>query len=157
MLENTALSNSVPMEFLIPPFLTAIAHFSNKSEICPWGSWTQPSIIYSATVGFTGTNKTAAIDAIRNAISDVESANGICDLQSRVNQSATVESLLKQLNNDSRQIQLLDGLKTWQSSLGLYKTGSASDYDTTIYLTAYNGGTLKRQTCSSNISVQKPV
>lgn len=86
MLENTALSNSVPMEFLIPPFLTAIAHFLNKSEICPWGSWTQPSIIYLATVGFTGTNKTAAIDAIRNAISDVESANGICDLQSRVNQ-----------------------------------------------------------------------
>lgn len=86
MLENTALSNSVPMEFLNPPFLTAIVHFLNKSEICPWGSWTQPSIIYSAMVGFTGTNRTAAIDAIRNAISDVESANGICDLQSRVNQ-----------------------------------------------------------------------
>lgn len=60
--------------------------FLNKSEICPWGSWTQLSIIYSATVGFTGTNKRAAIDAIRNAISDVESTNGICDLQSKVNQ-----------------------------------------------------------------------
>jgi len=60
---------------------------------------------------------------------------------------------LKQLNNDSRQIQLWDELKTWQSSLGLYKTGSASDYDTTIYLTAYNGGTLKRQTCSSMLFI----
>ncbi|XP_062601644.1 uncharacterized protein LOC134263323 [Saccostrea cucullata] len=157
MLHNTAVSNSVPMEFLIPPFLTGIAHFLNKSEIRPWGSWTQPSIIYSATVGFTGTNKTAAMDAVRNAIAEVESATEICDMRSRMNQSATVESLLKQLNNDSRQIQLWDELKTWQSSLGLYKTGSASDYDTTIYLTTYNGGTLKRQTCSSNISIQKPV
>ncbi|XP_062604430.1 uncharacterized protein LOC134266213, partial [Saccostrea cucullata] len=71
--------------------------------------------------------------------------------------AATVESLLRQLNNDSRQIQLWDELKTWQSSLGLYKTGSASDYDTTIYmyLTAYNGGTLKRQTCSSALTRRK--
>ena len=42
-----------------------------------------------------------------------------------------------------------DELKTWQSSLGLYKSGAASDYDATIYLSAYNGASLKRQTCNS--------
>ncbi|CAG2188948.1 unnamed protein product [Mytilus edulis] len=156
-LKNLATANSVPVEYIFPPFITAVFHFLNKSEIISWGSWYQPSIIYSSTVGFTGTNKTAAMDAVRNGIMDVESANGVAEVQSRINQSATVESLLKQLNNDSRQIQLWDELKTWQSSLGLYKTGAASDYDTTIYLTAYNGGTLKRQTCNSNISIMKPV
>ena len=85
MLHNTAVSNSVPMEFLIPPFLTGIAHFLNKSEIRPWRSWTQPSI-YSATVGFTGTNKTAAMDAGRNAIAEVESATKLCDMRSIINQ-----------------------------------------------------------------------
>lgn len=50
-----------------------------------------------------------------------------------------------------------DELKTWQTSLGLYKSGSASDYDTTIYLTAYNGGSLKRQICNSNTAITSPV
>lgn len=50
-----------------------------------------------------------------------------------------------------------DKLKTWQTSLRLYKSGSASDYDTTIYLTAYNGGSLKRQTCNSNTAITSPV
>ena len=86
MLYNTAMANSVPLEYLIPPFVTAVSHCLNKSEINPWGSWSQPSILYSATVGFTGTNKTAAMDAVRNAIMDVEHANGIFDLQSRINQ-----------------------------------------------------------------------
>lgn len=67
--------------------------------------------------------------------------------------AATVESLLKQLTHDNRQIMMWDELKTWQTSLGLYKSGSASDYDTTIYLTAYNGGSLKRQTCNSKCDV----
>lgn len=52
---------------------------------------------------------------------------------------------------------MLDELKIWQTSLGLYKSGSASDYDTTIYLTAYNGGSLKRQTCNSNTAITSPV
>lgn len=85
-LRNTAVNNSVPMEYLIPPFITAASHFLNKSEINPWGTWFQPSIIYSATVGFTGTNKTAALDAIRKAVTDVETANGLTDIQSRINQ-----------------------------------------------------------------------
>ncbi|CAC5365726.1 unnamed protein product [Mytilus coruscus] len=157
ILQNVASMSSVPLEFLVPPLITATAHFLKKSEINPWGNWYQPSIIYFATVGFIGTNKTAALDCIRNSITDVETVNEVSDMSSRINQSATVESLLKKLNHDSRQLQLWDELKTWQSSLGLYKTGSASDYDTTIYLTAYNGGTLKRQTCSTNVSVKKPV
>lgn len=37
-----------------------------------------------------------------------------------------------------------DVLKSWQTNLGLYKFSSGADYDTTIYLTAYNGiGTLR--------------
>ncbi|XP_062582873.1 uncharacterized protein LOC134244630, partial [Saccostrea cucullata] len=157
MLENISSANSIPPEFLLPPFLAACGHFLGKSVVCPWGTWKQPAIIYSTTVGFTGTNKSAAIEIIKGAIQEVESAQGIPFQNSRINQSATVESLLKQLTQENRQIMMWDELKTWQTSLGLYKSGSASDYDTTIYLTAYNGGSLKRQTCNSNTAIPCPV
>lgn len=86
ILKNEATMASVPDEFLIPPVLTATSHLLNKSEVHPWGNWEQPSIIYSATVGFTGTNKTAALDCIRNAISEIETINGISEMASRINQ-----------------------------------------------------------------------
>ena len=36
-----------------------------------------------------------------------------------------------------RQIMLFDELKTWLASLGLYKAGGNSDYDTSLYLSFY--------------------
>lgn len=55
-----------------------------------------------------------------------------------------MESFLKQLTREFRQIMMWDVLKSWQTNLGLYKFSSGADYDTTIYLTAYNGiGTLR--------------
>ena len=86
VLRNEALMCSVPVEFMIPPLLTAASHFLCKSEINPWKTWFQPAIIYSATVGFTGTNKTAAMDCIRDRISEVECASGISDMSSKINQ-----------------------------------------------------------------------
>lgn len=42
-----------------------------------------------------------------------------------------------------------DELKTWQTSLDLYKSGATSDCDPIIYLNVYYDVSLKRQTCSS--------
>lgn len=86
VLKNEASQCSVPLEFMVPPLITATSHFLNKSDINPWGSWIQPGIIYSTTVGFTGTNKTAALDRIRDAITDVEAAVGLSDFSSKINQ-----------------------------------------------------------------------
>ena len=86
IIRNEAALCSVPQEFLTPPLVTATSHFLNKSEVHPWGNWFQPSIIYSATVGFTGTNKTAAMDCVGQCITKVEAINGISDMQSRINQ-----------------------------------------------------------------------
>ena len=62
--------------------------------------------------------------------------------------AATIESLMKAMQQVSkRQIMLFDELKTWLASLGLYKAGGNSDYDTSLYLSFYNGTTVKRQTC----------
>lgn len=44
-LKNLATANSVPVEYIFPPFITAVFHFLNKSEIIPRGSWYQPSIV----------------------------------------------------------------------------------------------------------------
>lgn len=98
--ENSSSANSIPPEFLLPPFLAACGHFLGQSVVCPWGTWKQPAIIYSTTVGFTGTNKSAAMDVIKEAIK--ESAQGLSVQNSRINQSATVESLLKQLTHDNK-------------------------------------------------------
>ena len=83
---NISSATCVPAEFVIPPFITGLSHFLNKSEIRPWGTWSQPAIIYCSTVGFTGTNKTAAMDVIRTAISNVENAQGMAEQASRLNQ-----------------------------------------------------------------------
>ena len=85
-LENIASANSIPPEFLVPPFLAACGHFLGKSVISPWGTWKQPAIIYSTTVGFTGTNKSAAMDVIKHSIQEVEEVQGIPFQNSRINQ-----------------------------------------------------------------------
>ena len=85
-LDNISSANSIPAEFLLPPFLAACGHFLGKSVISPWGTWKQPAIIYSTTVGFTGTNKSAAMDLMKNAIQEVEAVQGISFQHSRINQ-----------------------------------------------------------------------
>ena len=85
-LMNLSSANSIPPEFLIPPFLAACAHFLGKSLISPWATWKQPAIIYSTAIGFTGTNKSAAMDIIKEAIQEVETSQGISFQNSRINQ-----------------------------------------------------------------------
>lgn len=82
--ENSSSANSIPPEFLLPPFLAACGHFFGQWVVCPWGTWKQPAIIYPTTVGFTGTNKSAAMDVIKEAIK--ESAQGLSVQNSRINQ-----------------------------------------------------------------------
>lgn len=88
-LENISSANSIPPEFLLPPFLAACGHFLGQSVVCPWGTWKQPAIISSTTVGFTGTNKYAAMDVIKEAIKEVESTQGLSFQNSRINQCNT--------------------------------------------------------------------
>lgn len=85
-LENISSANTIPPEFLLAPFLAACWHFLGQSVICPWGTWKQPAIIYSTTVGFTETNKSAANEVIKEAIKEVESAQGLSFQNSRINQ-----------------------------------------------------------------------
>ena len=85
-LKNSASANSIPPEFLLPPFLAACGHFLGKSCISPWGTWKQPSIVYTTAVGVTGTNKSAAMDTIKDAIQEVENSQGISYQNSRINQ-----------------------------------------------------------------------
>lgn len=43
-------------------------------------------MIYSLTIGFTGTHKSAAMDVIKQAIKDVESAQGLSFQNSKIKQ-----------------------------------------------------------------------
>lgn len=86
LLKNISSASSIPAEFLVPPLLAASAHFLGKSTVSPWGTWRQPAIIYSTAVGFTGTNKSAAMDIVKNSIQQVETTQGISFQNSRINQ-----------------------------------------------------------------------
>ena len=96
-LKNSASANSIPPEYLLPPFLAACGHFLGKSVICPWGTWKQPSIVYTTAVGVTGTNKSAAIDTIKNAIQEVEVSQGITFQNSRINQCEYFKTIIVSL------------------------------------------------------------
>ena len=61
---------------------------------------------------------------------------------------ATVESVLKELDNDRLQLALYDELRQFTSSFNAYKP-NGGEFDRSVYLSAFNGQTLKRQTCNS--------
>ncbi|CAF4086219.1 unnamed protein product [Rotaria sordida] len=131
----------MPREYLVTMLSPAIGHFLNDTII-----------------GYPSVNKSSATEAILNACLAIEKHIGIKPEESRVNCSATVESLLTELKNTSpRLIQIWDEAVTLLQSFGLYKQGGAA-YDRSIMCTLYNSSAfVRRQTKSGNIAVGNPV
>ncbi|CAF3903167.1 unnamed protein product, partial [Rotaria sordida] len=138
--------------------LPAIGHFVNGSQIRT-NTGTPTNISFFTTIiGYPSVNKSSATEAILNACLAIEKHIGIKSEESRVNCSATVESLLTELKNISpRLIQTWDEAVILLQSFGLYKQGGAA-YDHSIMCTLYNSSALvRRQTKSGNIAVETPV
>ena len=98
VINNASSSNSVPPEFLLPAMLSASSHYMENSIINPWGTWMQPAIIYSTAVGFTGTNKTQALEILQKAVLEVERSQGMTGMSSRLNQCECIYLMLMQIN-----------------------------------------------------------
>ncbi|CAF2827626.1 unnamed protein product [Rotaria sp. Silwood2] len=148
----------MPREYLVTMLLPAIGHFVNGSQIRT-NTGTPTNISFFTTIiGYPSVNKSSATEAILNACLTIEKHIGIKPEESRVNCSATVESLLTELKNASpRLIQIWDEAVTLLQSFGLYKQGGAA-YDRSIMSTLYNSSALvRRQTKSGNIAVKNPV
>ena len=59
-LKNYASVHCIPAEYLICPMITTASHSMVNSTVNPFGQWHQPAALYSTTVGYTGTNKSAS-------------------------------------------------------------------------------------------------
>ncbi|CAF0854121.1 unnamed protein product [Didymodactylos carnosus] len=117
------------------------------------------SIPFFAIIGYPGSNKTTAVDLIRNSCLEIEEALNVTPDKSRINSSATIESLLHELKNPHpRLIQLWNELATLMQSFGLYK-GGAGSYDRSIICTLYNTNHIvRRQTFKSpSVAIIDPV
>ncbi|CAF4088590.1 unnamed protein product, partial [Rotaria magnacalcarata] len=158
LIDNICSSSQMPREYLITMLLPAIGHFVNGSQIrTNTGASTNISF-FTTIIGYPSVNKSSATEAILNACLVIEKHIGIKPEESRINCSATVESLLTELKNTSpRLIQIWDEAVTLLESFGLYKQGGAA-YDRSIMCTLYNSSAVvKRQTKSGNITVENPV
>lgn len=158
LIDNICSSSQMPHEYLITMLLPAIGHFINGSQIRT-NTGTPTNISFFTTIiGYPSVNKSSATEAILNASLVIEKYIGIKPEESRVNCSATVESLLTELKNTSpKLIQIWDEAVTLLQSFGLYKQGGAA-YDRSIMCTLYNSSAVvKRQTKSGNITVENPV
>ena len=103
MISNLAQANSVPDGYLIPLLLTATAHYMSGSTIKPCETWSEPGIIYSAVIGFPGSNKSRALSMFRQACERIEKAQGIETDKSRLNQGIyiVITILFQQLHDYS--------------------------------------------------------
>ena len=86
MMKNISAANCFPEGYVMSPLLSTTAHFMGKAIVKPWASWTQPSILYTATVGFSGSNKTSCLDLFKESVYEIEAIFGICEKDSRLNQ-----------------------------------------------------------------------
>ncbi|CAF2977012.1 unnamed protein product [Rotaria sp. Silwood2] len=148
----------MPREYRITMLLPAIDHFINGSQVRT-NTGTPTNISFFTTIiGYPSVNKSSATEAVLNACLAIEKYLGIKTEESRINCSATVESLLTELKNTSpRLIQIWDEAVTLLQSFGLYKQGGAA-YDRSIMCTLYNSSAVvKQQTKSGNITVENPV
>jgi hypothetical protein len=158
LIDNICSSSQMPREYLITMLLPAIGHCVNGSQI-QTNTGTPTNISFFTTIiGYPSVNKSSATEAILNACLVIEKHIGIKPEESRINCSATVESLLTELKNTSpKLIQIWDEAVTLLQSFGLYKQGGAA-YDRSIMCTLYNSSAVvKRQTKSGNILVENPV
>lgn len=158
MIDNICFSGQMPREYLVTMLLPAIGHFVNGSQIRTNTGATTNISFFTTIIGYPSVNKSSATEAILNAALIIEKYIGIKPEESRVNCSATVESLLTELKNTSpKLIQIWDEAVTLLQSFGLYKQGGAA-YDRSIMCTLYNSSAVvKRQTKSGSITVENPV
>ncbi|CAF1037994.1 unnamed protein product [Adineta steineri] len=158
IIRNICSSSQMPDEYLITMLLPAIGHFVNGSQMRT-NTGTPTNISFFTTIiGYPSVNKSSATDAVLKACLVIEKNIGVKPEESRVNCSATVESLLSELKNTSpKLIQIWDEAVTLLQSFGLYKQGGAA-YDRSIMCTLYNSSSVvKRQTKSGNIVVENPI
>ncbi|CAF4179783.1 unnamed protein product [Rotaria magnacalcarata] len=155
---NICSSSQMPPEYVITLLLPAIEHFLNGSQIRTNTGTTTNISFFTTIIGYPSVNKSSATEAILSACLAIEKHIGIKPEESRINCSATVESLLTELKNTSpRLIQIWDEAATLLQSFDLYKQGGAA-YDRSIMCTLYNSSSVvKRQTQSGNITVENPV
>ncbi|CAF2201401.1 unnamed protein product [Rotaria magnacalcarata] len=155
---NICSSSQMPPEYVITLLLPAIEHFLNGSQIRTNTGTTTNISFFTTIIGYPSVNKSSATEAILSACLAIEKHIGIKPEESRINCSATVESLLTELKNTSpRLIQIWDEAATLLQSFDLYKQGGAA-YDRSIMCMLYNSSSVvKRQTQSGNITVENPV
>lgn len=77
IVKNISLNKSVAEGYLAAPLLAATGHLMNKSSIIgepgtKFDGLRQPSNIFVAVVGYSGTNKTSALSTIESAIQKVD-------------------------------------------------------------------------------------
>ncbi|CAF1679200.1 unnamed protein product [Adineta ricciae] len=158
IIDNICSSSQMPREYLITMLLPAIGHCVDGSQIYSNTGTATNISFFTTIIGYPSVNKSSATEAILKALIIIEKYIGLKSEESRINCSATVESLLTELKNTSpRLIQIWDEASTLFQSFGLYKQGGAA-YDRSIMCTLYNSSSVvKRQTKSGNIVVENPV
>ncbi|CAF1273631.1 unnamed protein product, partial [Didymodactylos carnosus] len=140
------------------PTQPSIIQTRNDTEISKYLIFIYNSISFSI-IGYPGSNKTTAVDLIRNSCLETEEALDVTPDKSGINSSATIKSLLHELKNSHpRLIQLWEELTTLMQSFGLYK-GGAGSYDRLIIYTLYNTNHIvRRQTVKSpSVAIVDPV
>jgi serine/threonine-protein kinase RIO1 len=85
-IKNLSSSHAIPASNLVPGLLPVVSHNMKDSRIIPWGTWSQPSIIFCCVLGFTGSNKSGAVKILRDSVRQVEKASGRSVEDSRFNQ-----------------------------------------------------------------------
>ena len=158
IIKNICNSSQLPYEYLITLLLPAIGHQMNGSQVV--SNTGQPTNVafYTTIIGYPGANKSSGIEKIKEACLTIEQFEGISDDHSRINNSATVESLLSELKNTHpRLLQMWDEALTLLQSFGMYKSGGAA-YDRSIMCSLYNtSSTVRRQTKGASMTIQSPV
>ena len=70
---ETAESTNAPPDFVAMPLLsTAAALIGNSRHVSPWVGWTEPTVLWIATVGLPGSGKTPAAKPVFEALADIE-------------------------------------------------------------------------------------
>ncbi|CAF1635504.1 unnamed protein product, partial [Didymodactylos carnosus] len=104
-------------------------------------------------------NKSKAVDLLRDACQDIDMVLGNKLEDSRVNNSATIESLFSGMQRvGPHLLQLFDEINTLSASLHLYKAAGGASYDRSLINQLYNTlRYIRRQTLDNSTSVQNPL
>ncbi|CAF1413702.1 unnamed protein product [Adineta steineri] len=149
-------TGTVPLMHLITVVLSGISHWCSRTLLNIDVDWDIPLIFFGVIVGYPGSNKSTAITLIERATRDVEQYLQIKIENSHVNGSATIESLLHELEKKTSIIQAFDEFNTFQSSFSLYRADKAAYYRS-ILNTLWNGPKYYfRQLVKGDIKCENP-